>query len=312
MEKKKVFIMATAGILVGILGAGCVVSNLNSDNTSKTTSTSKSEAEKPRETYEESMKKLNSAKTIEIQKDLISFGKSYEIKIDGKEFGDVDGDFIKLTGDKFEFRNKDGVLISSEKQIKRWGIKLNRLAEVYDSKGQTVGFIGEEKLNNLFKLGFSFHFYDKNKAEIGYLRQDVFNILSEFDIKNSKDDKLAYTIKANFNPIQATYTITVHDSSVIPVDQAIFMTCIINAVNTAKKEENKKVRDTAAAGVGAVTGAALDSKAKKDAEKKKKQEEEKKKVTVDLNKKPTTTKKPATTKKPTTSSKSKTTSKTKK
>ena len=282
MEKKKIAIIATSiAIVTGVVGTTIAVVKNNKSSKPVVAET------KVKETYEQSMKKLNNAKSIVIKKDLISIGKSYDVEVDGKSFGSVDGDFIKITGDKFVLTNDDGTILSSEKQVKRWGVKLNRLAEVKNNKDETVGFIGEERLGDLLKWGFNFHFYDKSKTEIGYLKQDVFNIFSTFEIFNVKDNKLAYEINANFSPIQAKYTITVHDDSVIPVDQAIYMTCILNAVNDSKKAENKKVKDKAIKGAGVAAEAVKGATKKKETVKPKTDIiDTKKKPVVDTAKKP--------------------------
>lgn len=126
-----------------------------------------------------------------------------------------------------------------EKQIKRWGIKWNRLAEVMNTNGQTVGFIGEQVVRDFFKYGYSFHFYDANKNEIGHSDEVFFSLTKEYHIKDNQN-RLLYTIKGNFFSLTNTYDIEVIDSSVVPVEQAIFLTCILDAIATSEKEESEK------------------------------------------------------------------------
>ena len=188
------------------------------------------------DSYATSMSELNNAKEIKVTKDLVSLNKSFNILIDNKDFGTIDGEYINLTGDTLTFKDKHGTILSSEKQIKRWGIKLNRLAELRDNKDAVTGYIGEEKFGDLLKIGYNFHFYNPKKEEIGYSRQKVFSFLDTFKIYDSKD-VLCYEINANFNPIRAEYTIKVLNNTVIPVKDAVYLTCILNSLKTAKKSK---------------------------------------------------------------------------
>ena len=237
MNKKIVLVIAILGV-VGT-GIGLVACN------------SKEEAKQPvaaQETanYNTAMGQLKNAKQIEISKDLVSLGKSYSIDVDGKDFGNMDGEFLNVLGDTLRIETDNGTKISSEKQIKRWGIKLNRLAEVQDKDGKIVGYIGEEKLNDLLKIGYNFHFYNAQKEEIGYLKQKVFSFMDTFKIYDM-NDKLCYEINAKFNPIRAEYVINVHDNNTIPVDQVIYLTGILNSIKSSKSSSNTK---KAAVGVG--------------------------------------------------------------
>lgn len=260
MDKKKKIIISCCVVAALAIGGGAIYFATRDSSPKNPKNMS---AESINTSYNNSMAELNNAKQIVITKDLVSIGKSYDIEVDGKDFGDMDGEFIKITGDKFTLTNKDDVVLSTEKQIKRWGIKLNRLAEVSNNKGEVVGYIGEEKLSDLLKMGFNFHFYNKNKEEVGYLKQEVFNIFDTFKIYNMNDE-LCYEIKANFSPIVAKYTITVHNNKTIPVDQAIFMTGIINSVKPSKEKENAKIRNGVAAGVGAAAGSVINNKNNKN------------------------------------------------
>ena len=180
----------------------------------------------------ESMDNLNNAKEITVTKDLISFTNSYSINIDGTSFGEITGKYIKATGDKFTLKDNEGNELSSEKQIKRWNIKLNRLAEVYDAGDKVVGYIGEEVIKDMFNIGYTFHFYDKNKNEIGVSKQKAFSFLDTFKIYDT-NDKLCYEINAKFTLMSEKYTITVYDNSTIPTDQVVYLTAILNSIKKA-------------------------------------------------------------------------------
>ena len=180
-----------------------------------------------------SLKTLNNSKEIIISKNVLSVNKSYDILVDNKSFGEVNGEFIKITGDKLHFKDNMGNVIASEKQIKRWGIKINRLAEVYNYKDEVIGYIGEEKINDMFKLGYIFHFYDKDKNEIGSSKQQVFSLLDTFKIYDNNNN-LCYEIDAEFSLIDK-YIIKVHNNSTISAEQAVFLTIILNSISKSSK-----------------------------------------------------------------------------
>lgn len=175
---------------------------------------------------------LKNAQIIEVSEDPFSANREYDITIDGEEFGEVEGKYFNVTGDVFTLEDEAGNVWGSEKQIKRWGVKLNRLAEVMSPEGATVGYIGEEKVKDLFKYGYSFHFYDTAKNEIGHSDQVFFSLTKQYKIKDNNGN-LLYKIKGDFLSLVNTYTIEVIDSSVVPVEQAIFLTCILDAISTA-------------------------------------------------------------------------------
>lgn len=187
------------------------------------------EQKKEKETIEESLQRLNTAKEISLEENILTYNNSYDVKINDKKFGSINGEYIHFTGDTFTFTNNNDLEIASEKQIKRWGIKLNRLAEIYDANGEVSGYIGEEKINDLFKIGYKFHFYDKDKNELGYIKKQYFSILDHFDIYNMENE-IVYTIDKDLTMFADRYTIKVIDNKDISADKAIFATAIMHAI----------------------------------------------------------------------------------
>lgn len=234
MNSKKIIATILIATISGVGLTGCGAS-LEDSKQMASIEDQQAEEKKSEEEIKNSLNVLNNTKEIIVTKDLVSLNKSYEISIDGNTFGDVDGKFVNVTGDKLTIKDNKGNIISSEKQIKRWNIKLNRLAEVYNDKEEVVGYIGEEKINDMFKLGYNFHFYDKNKNEIGILKQKVLSFLDTFKIYDNSG-KLCYEIKANLTLISDKYTITVHDSGTIPAEQVVYLTIILNSINNAQKK----------------------------------------------------------------------------
>ena len=97
--------------------------------------------EETKTSNESVLDKINNANSVTIKENIISLNKSYDVYIDGKQIANVSGKYISLTGDVFTLKDNSGNTLMSEKQIKRWGIKLNRAAQIYDAKGNTVRFL---------------------------------------------------------------------------------------------------------------------------------------------------------------------------
>lgn len=182
------------------------------------------------------IEKLEEASIITIKERLFSINESYNIYVDNEKIAQINGKYISFTGDVFKMTDMNGTEIASEKQIKRWNIKLNRLAEVFDSEGNTTGYIGEKVIKDLLKFGTTFHFFDNQKNEIAEFREDVFNLLAKFNVKDNQGKKL-YTVKQKLS-FTSKYEISVLDSNPnVSITDVIFATCIMNEIRQAKKEE---------------------------------------------------------------------------
>ena len=183
------------------------------------------------------MQTLEQAKTLVVETDFVSLNKSYNVSVEGEKVAEVEGKYLPLFGDTLTLEDLNGNELGSERQIKRWNIKLNRLAEIMDESGVTEGYIGEKVIQNFFNLGYTFHFYDAHKDELGYAREKVFRLFDEYVIYNEEDEPL-YKIKQKFSLFNRKYEITVYDESTIPVEQSIYLTCILDAVEHAKKKQS--------------------------------------------------------------------------
>jgi uncharacterized protein YxjI len=181
---------------------------------------------------------LSSAKQIEIKENFISLGKKYTLYVNGKAVGTVTGKLINLFGDVFTLKDKSGTVLAKENQIKRWHIKFDRSAEVLDAKDNTTGYIGEEALTKIFSIGYFFHFFDKNKKEIGTSDQVNFSLFKKNIFKNS-DGSTAYKVSKKFTLLSDAYELNIIDSSKIPLYQAIFMVCIEDAIKDSKAKKKK-------------------------------------------------------------------------
>ncbi|MDP2908020.1 MAG: hypothetical protein Q8O03_08875 [Nanoarchaeota archaeon] len=186
---------------------------------------------------------LRNAKEIEISERIFNIGKDYDLYADGSKVGRLYGKDIKLWADEFKLETEDGKLLASEKEHKRI-LRLTRCAAVYNKHGELIGYIGEETKTKLFSIGYFFHFYDANKNQIGTSDEVNFSILKKNNFYDNKGN-LDYIVKKSFNPLKDVYTLEVKDQkSEIPLEVAIFMVCIEDAIYDAKKsEENKKNND---------------------------------------------------------------------
>ena len=128
-------------ILIGI-GVYFTINNvnnlINTKSVSKEIITQENIPQNNNDTQLNVLEQLNSANDVRVEEELISFNQKYNIYIDNSYIGSISGKFVNITGDIFTFKDKNGYIISSEKQIKRWGIKLNRMAELRDKSNNPI------------------------------------------------------------------------------------------------------------------------------------------------------------------------------
>jgi len=128
-------------ILIGI-GVYFTINNvnnlINTKSASKEIITQENIPQNNNDTQLNVLEQLNSANDARVEEELISFNQKYNIYIDNSYIGSISGKFVNITGDIFTFKDKNGYIISSEKQIKRWGIKLNRMAELRDKSNNPI------------------------------------------------------------------------------------------------------------------------------------------------------------------------------
>lgn len=179
---------------------------------------------------------LDQAETIKVKRSWFSFNKDYKVYVDGQKVGKVEGLYFNLFGERLVLSDLNGQVYGSEQQIKRWNIRLNRLAQVYNGTDETVGFIGEQVIQDFFRLGHTFHFYDQSRREIAVSKEKIFRLFPEYIIEDNQGNKL-YKVKKKFSFLTSTYEITNYDSSVLPVEQAVFLTCILDAIKASESEE---------------------------------------------------------------------------
>lgn len=185
---------------------------------------------------EDVLEKINTASNVQIKEKIITLNKEYGVYIDGKEIATVSGKYVNITGDVFKLKDMKGNVLSSEKQIKRWGIKLNRLAKLMDNDEKVIGYVGEDVIKDFFAISkYKFHFYDENKEEYAYTKEKILSLLYEFEVYNTDDTKI-YKVEKDFNIITDSYNITKMEDSELSMDKVIFLTCIVDSIMDSQEE----------------------------------------------------------------------------
>jgi len=223
MKKQRYFYLVVIILLIiSLVGCSLEVENANSVESSLPNSTDYSSL-------------IEGATTVNIKEKFISLNKAYDVYVDGEYVGSVSGKYVNITGDVFTFTNVNGYKIAEEKQIKRWGIKLNRLAHLMDQNGNTTGYIGEEYFTDFFSLSkYNFHIYDQNKNELGYTKEKLISLFYEFNVYNTSDEIL-FSINKQIDIVDS-YKIVKQKDSDISMRDVIFLTCIIDAIEDASEE----------------------------------------------------------------------------
>lgn len=236
INKKRIII---GMVLSSMMFVGC--GNKDISNNTNTTQSTKVEQNKNTTSNSEKIdliSVLNNAKKIEVKEKLVSIGAGYDVYADDVHVGEIKGKYINLTGDVFELKDLNGNVVKSEKQIKRWNLKLNRMAEVYDKDKNISGYIGEERIKDMFSWGYKFHFYDKDKNEIGYTDQKVLSFTDTFKVYDMNKN-LDYVIKGELISLTSSYDIEVNDTSDVKAEDVVFYTAIQNEITRADKKKSK-------------------------------------------------------------------------
>lgn len=178
---------------------------------------------------------LKEAKTVVIKEDAFSMKKKYGIFVGETKVAEVTGKYYKGFGDEFILKDVDGDILLKEKQVKRWGVKYERTAEIKNAKDEIIGYIGESVNTKLFSVGYFFHFFDKDKKEIGVSDQINFSLMKENKFLDN-DENIDYYVKKQM-AMTDEYELQIKDKENIPLEFAIIMVCIEDAIADAEAEE---------------------------------------------------------------------------
>lgn len=226
--KKNIIIVFWIIVLILLLMvlSGCTNNQINIQDNNKVTS---------QDDTSETLQKIRDASSVRVEEKIITLNKEYTIYIDNEEIATVSGKYVNITGDVFKLEDNNGNILAKEKQIKRWGIRLNRLAKVMDENENITGYIGEDVIKDFFSVSkYKFHFYDENKNEYAYTKEKILSLLYEFEIYDMNGNE-AYKVEKDFDLLTDTYTITKVSDNDVTMDNVIFLTCIVDAIRDANE-----------------------------------------------------------------------------
>lgn len=177
---------------------------------------------------------IDKASHATVSSKLISFSTAYKVKVNSQTYT-LTGDFIHFYGDTLCFKNSNGEEIFSEKQHKRYGFKLNRMASIHDSNNNITGYIGEDFSKDYWNPLEIFHIYNSNGSEIATVKEN-WSLIKSFTVKDNHGTH-AYKITKKIASIANVYTIEKLNETEIPMSSIILVTTISDAIN-AQNEDN--------------------------------------------------------------------------
>lgn len=180
---------------------------------------------------------LTESNFINIEKKIFSLKKHFYILVDDVLVGEITGRFMPILGDTLTLKDVHGNIIKSEKQVKRLGttygklfnISLSRLAEINDKNGNITGFIGEERVEDMFKINHIQYFFDENTEKIGYAKPNFFMFCKDYKIYDN-NKKINYIVDGNIFSLASRYSILVQNEENIDVADVIFYTIIEDSI----------------------------------------------------------------------------------
>lgn len=182
----------------------------------------------------QSLVDLNSADKAVVKEKLISFNTAYSVSANNQTYS-LTGDFIHFYGDTLTLKDSSGTEILSERQHRRYGFKLNRMASIRDANGNITGYIGEDNSQDWLSLVTIFHIYDYQGNEIAKVKEN-WSIIKSFTVTDNLGNE-AYRINKKALSLQNEYTITKVSESKIPMSSMILVTAISDAIS--QSESNK-------------------------------------------------------------------------
>ena len=233
---------ATIVITATLFGGGLFLHNQQMNNLFDKTSSTKFDIKT--DSLEEILDKTD---TFEVQKQIFSLNKHYFVLVDDVVVAEITGKLFPLFGDTLTVTDANNKIVKIENQIKRLGpthgelfnISFSRLAEIKDASGNITGYIGEQKLKDLFNLNHIQYFMDSNKNIIGKGKQDFFLFCKDFTIKDS-NNKTVYKIDGNILSLSSKSTITKTNDSDIDEIDVILYDIIENSIISSKSSSSSK------------------------------------------------------------------------
>lgn len=170
---------------------------------------------------------FNETTSATVKEKIFKWGKGYTVETDNNQSLKMNGRGVfYLGGEQITLTNENDEVISTEKQHKRWGVKINRMASVRNANDEIIGFIGEKTTDHI-RIAPKMTIFDYEGNQIGKIR-GTWNLgpIMNLNIYNN-DGSLAYEVTSR-NIVQPTYNINVKDSSEIPFEYAVYTSLILN------------------------------------------------------------------------------------
>lgn len=237
MIKRFLVVSSLIGVLLFVSSCS---NNKVSDYVNAKPDKDKSEISKDYTSFIEELKDL---KKVELDKKMFSWGKSYEIKTDNDTTYYLKGKNFYWSGDSITMTNEQGDTLLVDNQISRKFSNMNRMAEITDSKGSVMGYIGEEQ-KDMFSWFEKLHLYNQDGVEMGVLTYKM-SLTSKYEITDAETDEILYIIKGKFSlgsklSIDKVKT----EDNKIPMEQAIISSLIMNEIKIAESNKSSSNNNT--------------------------------------------------------------------
>ncbi len=174
---------------------------------------------------------LDNASQIDLNKDVISFGDNWHVKVNGQEVASVKGQVITTLGDTYTMTSPSGNTVATEAEN---AMDWTRGATTYNDSNVKDGYID----GNFSVLLNHFTFEDANGNAIGTADQDFSLIGMQYTIKDQQGN-VDYTIKKAVFSWGASLEVDKKDSdSAIPGKDAVWMALIANEIDEAQNNND--------------------------------------------------------------------------
>lgn len=215
------FYTVGVGILLILALAGCGGTVVNAQLPAPTTNLTDSET---------TLNSLRGAEVIELHKALISLGDHWNVKANGEDVAEVEGQFIAMFGDTYNMFSNEGNLVASEAEEI---IRVLPGATLYDYNNEIRGGINQELTIFLSKYTIE----DADGNTVGTAEQQL-NFVLDFTIKNTAD-VAEYRVEKAFFSIGAQLTITrLVDAPTVDVQDVIWVAMIANELSEQSSQNN--------------------------------------------------------------------------
>lgn len=205
--------------------SGCDASSSQSVSTSDVVSTTADFSDS-----NEVIEKINSATEIRAKKKKISIGDHWDIYADGEQVGVVKGQFVYLIGDVYSLISMDGNLVASESENFK---VVNSTAKIYDYNNEQTGSVRQE----IFALLSKFEVIE-NEVVVA-TSQQKFSLNFTADVKDSNGE-VEWKVSRDFISFGANVNITREAGDDVTGMNALWLSLVMNEVYEAAKAKEAK------------------------------------------------------------------------